>query len=325
MPTSAYNCFSLFFTYIFQIRGHSFIFLPVEKKVPKADWIEIFPDPTGFTILDEKFKLVPSKSFHTGQKKRSRKNEILFYASTSGTQSARQKIVGVSSEALLKNVHFFLTRFENHETDTFIVLSPLWFDPAVLVIFEAIFNRSDIILLSKRELLTPRLLSDALTNQKNIRRLFLTPTLVKTLRKVRNANLKYVLIGGEEPVPHSELIEVFGNIEFYNIYGLTEVSIWACLTEIRPKETKIPLLRSKEEKSTQLLFGITNIVVRNGKIVIQFENSRQTEVDGEFISQEFETGDFGCVNSQVSLILTQFCCFFFRPKVFIDLVASKVA
>ena len=197
---------------------------------------------------------------------------------------------------------FFLSRFENHQNDVFIVLSPIWFDPAILVIFEAIMNQSSISIVSKRLTLTPDILSEKLSAQKNLRRLFMTPTLAKTLQKCHNADLKYVLLGGEEPLRHSELIEIFGNKEFFNLYGLTELSIWACLTDIRENETKTPILRLREDKSLQIIFGIKDLVLRKRKIVIQFENSRQTRINENFILEEFETEDFGRLNSQVRFI-----------------------
>ena len=74
-------------------------------------------------------------------------------------------------------------------------------------------------------MLTPDILSVKLSTQKKLRRLFMTSTIAKTLQKCQNFDLKYVFLGGEEPLRYSELIEIFGNKEF-----LTSTALPNCLS-----------------------------------------------------------------------------------------------
>ena len=49
------------------------------------------------------------------------------------------------------------------------------------------------------------------------------------------------LFGGEECPCYSELESIFGNeiekIDFYNLYGLTEASVWSAIVRVLPGDT----------------------------------------------------------------------------------------
>jgi len=50
------------------------------------------------------------------------------------------------------------------------------------------------------------------------------------------------MLGGEECLSYSELFSIFGskmdNMTIFNLYGLTEVSIWSSIVKILPSDVE---------------------------------------------------------------------------------------
>ena len=133
----------------------------------------IFTGSGDFTICGETYRFGKVTAPIMGE------SDDLYFALTSGTVSKTAKIVQVSCTALMENVTFFRPKFDDKNGDAVCVLSPLTFDPAIMTLFEGLFNSSKIILFSSRAILDGRAVRTVLSTEPKLKRIFLTPSLFR--------------------------------------------------------------------------------------------------------------------------------------------------
>ena len=98
----------------------------------------------------------------------------------------------------------------------------------------------------------------------------MTPTLFKSLGNNVPHSVKHLLLGGEA-FPNIQL-PMRDTLKIYNIYGLTEMSVWQSMVEINEQLTSIPIFQQPN------LLKETDISVSDGEIVIE-SKTRNCYVD----------------------------------------------
>ena len=116
----------------------------------------------------------------------------------------------------------------------------------------------------------------------------MTPSLLKSLGNDVPHSVKHLLLGGEA-FPDLEF-PVRTNLKIYNIYGLTEMSVWQSLVNVLPINnqsiTPVPICQKKN-----LLRDTEVKVCADGEIVV-FSKTRSCCVDGIW-QFEVKTKDLG--------------------------------
>ena len=96
-----------------------------------------------------------------------------------------------------------------------------------------------------------------------VERVFLTPSLFR-MHQWSATKISKFMFGGEESPSYSE---AFANVNrkasFWNLYGLTECSVWSSCTEIQENEERAPIYRSTSDVATGHTFS-----VQSGKLEI---------------------------------------------------------
>ena len=255
----------------------------------------VYDDSEDFTILGVKYR-VEGLDAKQPTPKSKRTDDYLYYASTSGTVSTTPSVVQVSCDNFLQNIDFFRHRLGGEVGDVSCILSPLTFDPAILTLFEAIFNCGRIVLFSTRAVLDGRRVVNALADTDRLRQVFLTPSLFRRFSALRDNNLSHVLLGGEVAPSHGELVNVFGSkVRFWNLYGLTELSVWSSMVEIRCEDGTVPIYRPQ---SNGLVNGTTEFTTTDsGELVIHINPSRQCIVNGVPVPLKYKSGDVVAIGS----------------------------
>ncbi|KAJ6225118.1 hypothetical protein RDWZM_003663 [Blomia tropicalis] len=178
--------------------------------------------------------------------------KIAYLISTSGTSSSIanhndqklsfKKFVFVPHKSIVSNILDFKVQFKLNCNDSIFITSPYTFDPSICDIFLGLSSWSKIILASKTIRHSPKNVRK-IFHQFNVSHITITPSLwsrftsshedVEWYSSLRNLNF-----GGELGIPFESIISTYltknKNIRVYNLYGLTEVSVWSsifCLNE----------------------------------------------------------------------------------------------
>lgn len=178
----------------------------------------------------------------------------------------------------------------------FQVASPPTFDPFYVDIFAGFLSRSRLLLTSPRIKIEAEKLINFLTRE---RATFcqMTPTLFKRLsNRLWTAKFKSIVIGGESFPSFSVAQDC--SIDFYQAYGITEMSCWQSLYKIRrediEKEVQFPIF----DPSRPNLISKTKVCIQGKEIFVQSDTRKamiQTE-DGQIVKSTdnpLSTGDLG--------------------------------
>ncbi|XP_078684711.1 beta-alanine-activating enzyme-like isoform X2 [Branchiostoma floridae x Branchiostoma belcheri] len=170
---------------------------------------------------------------------------LAYTLQTSGT-TGQPKTVGVPHSCIVPNILHLRSLFEVTAHDVIFSASPLTFDPCIVELFLALSCGASLLMVPDRVKKAPKFLADVLVRRQQVTVVQATPSLVRRFgpellqtRILRaDSPLRLLAFGGEEcPVPAD--IRAWrgpGNTtQFYNIYGITEVSSWATLYRI-PEE-----------------------------------------------------------------------------------------
>jgi len=198
---------------------------------------------------------------------------------------SNRKLIHVTPDCLTSNLESIISRtMLDSPTDKpkiTPILSPFNFDTAILLLFEAIKTNAVILLVDK--LMIHQNLSRILSDN-FVTRLFITPSLLRQTR-INFSTLRVLMLGGEECLSYPELVSIFGSnmdkMTIYNLYGLTEVSIWSSIVKILPSDVhRVPIMRSKDD----LLFG-NRVEIRNNRIFIKPNAIRKCSINGQFFDE----------------------------------------
>uniref|UniRef100_A0A673VMV4 Aminoadipate-semialdehyde dehydrogenase n=1 Tax=Salmo trutta TaxID=8032 RepID=A0A673VMV4_SALTR len=163
---------------------------------------------------------------------------LAYILHTSGT-TGLPKTVRVPHKCIVPNILHLRSLFQMTPDDVVFLASPLTFDPSVVEIFLALTSGARLLIVPTAIKRMPNRLAHVLFKKHKTTVLQVTPTLLGRFgRRVlqeevlsAGSSLRVLALGGEA-CPSLALLRSWrqqGNCtHIYNIYGITEVSCWAC-------------------------------------------------------------------------------------------------
>uniref|UniRef100_A0A8C7MBT9 Aminoadipate-semialdehyde dehydrogenase n=2 Tax=Oncorhynchus kisutch TaxID=8019 RepID=A0A8C7MBT9_ONCKI len=163
---------------------------------------------------------------------------LAYILHTSGT-TGLPKTVRVPHKCIVPNILHLRSLFQMTPDDVVFLASPLTFDPSVVEIFLALSSGARLLIVPTAIKRMPNRLAHVLFKKHKTTVLQVTPTLLGRFgRRVlqeevlsAGSSLRVLALGGEA-CPSLALLRSWrqqGNCtHIYNIYGITEVSCWAC-------------------------------------------------------------------------------------------------
>ena len=113
----------------------------------------------------------------------------------------------------------------------------------------------------------------------------MTPSLFKRLGNNVPNTFKHLLLGGEA-FPKIQF-PIRDNLKIYNVYGLTEMSVWQSLVNVEPSETSsIPICQKPN------LLRETNVKLNDEGEIVVMSKTRACCIDGSW-QFEVRTKDLG--------------------------------
>uniref|UniRef100_A0A0K0F7W0 Acyl-CoA synthetase family member 4 (inferred by orthology to a human protein) n=1 Tax=Strongyloides venezuelensis TaxID=75913 RepID=A0A0K0F7W0_STRVS len=243
--------------------------------------------------------------FHFKELEWNGKNKIMYGIQSSGTTD-NPKIIYVPFSCIIPNIECFYEIFKLTCHDIIICSTSFSFDPSIIELFLPIIYGCKLILVQDKFRRQPSLLCDVILNEK-VTFFQTTPTFLKILTrsnvlKLLSSSLKFLLIGGEE-FPYFYLKNLMMSTNFtpnnllkvYNVYGITEVSCWATIKEIKlesliKSKLSFPNYKDIAEMFGRLLFSTSIQITSSGKILIG--GHRHCVVNYKFTQSSFiDSGD----------------------------------
>lgn len=170
------------------------------------------------------------------------KAALAYVLHTSGT-TGHPKIVQVPHKCILPNILHLRSLFHFSKEDVVFLASPLTFDPSVVDIFLTLTSGAQLLIVPTIIKKMPNRLAQLLFISHKTTVLQVTPTLLcrfghKILKEEVlscGSSLRVLALGGEA-CPSPALLSTWkhkdNKTQIYNIYGITEVSCWACCYRI---------------------------------------------------------------------------------------------
>ncbi|KAJ3598949.1 hypothetical protein NHX12_032912 [Muraenolepis orangiensis] len=218
------------------------------------------------------------------------KGDFAYVLHTSGT-TGLPKIVRVPHKCIVPNIQNLRSLFQISADDLVFLASPLTFDPSVVEIFLALSSGARLLIAPSVVKKAPRRLAKLLFEDHKTTVLQVTPTLLgrfgrRTLREEvlsAGSSLRVLALGGEA-CPSPGLLRSWrqeGNTtQVYNIYGITEVSCWACCHRVTEG-----LLQSRHQAESSIPIGAplldTVVEVRDDQGRIITEGQGQVFIGGQ--------------------------------------------
>ncbi|XP_060884723.1 beta-alanine-activating enzyme isoform X2 [Labrus mixtus] len=174
--------------------------------------------------------------------KESGRADLAYVLHTSGTTGV-PKTVRVPHRCILPNILHLRSLFQMSSDDVVLLASPLTFDPSVVDMFLALSSGAQLLIVPAVMKKMPRRLAQLLFTRHKTTVLQVTPTLLvrfgqRILQQEvlsSGSTLRVLALGGEA-CPSPALLRSWKHEEnkthIYNIYGITEVSCWACVYQI---------------------------------------------------------------------------------------------
>ncbi|KAF1386130.1 hypothetical protein PFLUV_G00114970 [Perca fluviatilis] len=168
--------------------------------------------------------------------------DVAYVLHTSGT-TGLPKIVRVPHKCILPNILHLRSLFQMSAGDVVFLASPLTFDPSVVDIFLALSSGAQLLIIPTVIKKMPGRLARLLFKHHKTTVLQVTPTLLgrfgqRILKQEvlsPGSSLRLLALGGEA-FPSPALLRSWrhedNHTHIYNIYGITEVSCWACSYQI---------------------------------------------------------------------------------------------
>lgn len=241
--------------------------------------------------------------------------EIVYVAQTSGT-TGKRKSVFVTWNSIGSNVNDYLRLFQ---VSSVLSVSPPTFDPFYLEITLAFLKKVPIHFMKQSLKLNQVQFSQIVTEYK-ISWIQITPSLFNVVKNGTcfrgESDLKFVILGGEKcpsEFPAS-------SIQYYNAFGVTEMSCWQSLVEI-DKEQATPIWSEKLNllSETSVTLNEQNeILVSSGSRICHVFPDNGTEINhSKFV---VNTGDQGRWSKDSMSIY-----FVSRSKDFIKIQGKRIA
>lgn len=248
---------------------------------------------------------------------------VSYIINTSGTTGLLQdsvpksKLIFVPQESICDNIQDFKEEYQLNETDSVLVCSPFTFDPSICDTFLALSSFCHLFLISNSIRNSPSSLLRVLS-QFRISYITITPSVwhrfsIVSLREYLQSegfSLRFLNFGGELSIPVEEIKTILewskSPPKIYNLYGLSEMSVWASIY----KFTTLPEISGGEESYFEKYLPILGRPVKNtlvyldtdDQILIESTRRRCLINDGHWsFRAKLLTNDQGlCVKSQQS-------------------------
>ncbi|KAM9831351.1 beta-alanine-activating enzyme [Neosynchiropus ocellatus] len=264
---------------------HSDLLQQFQSAVSDHMTVEIIETLPKFKLTLVRVEPVPTAEPRSGTKRPKRCGSdgrgVAYVLHTSGT-TGLPKIVRVPHECILPNVLHLRSLFQVVPDDVIFLASPLTFDPSVVDIFVALSSGAQLLILPNVIKKIPKQLSHLLFKTHKTTVLQATPTLLcrfghEVLKQVvlsSDSSLRVLALGGEA-CPSPSLLSSWKHEKnktiIFNVYGITEVSCWACCYEIPPS-----LLFSNDTSSSvplgsPLMATSVEVMDENGSVVTEGE------------------------------------------------------
>ena len=176
--------------------------------------------PSAFTKLNNK---VPQIS------------DAVYHVKTSGSKC--KKLISVPSQSIWSNVLDFQHIFQLKSEDVIFSAAPPNFDPFYLDILLSFLNGGCLLLTSQSMKILGGTKLVNILNQNRVSFCQMTPSLFRSLPRDLPSSLKYLLLGGEPFPSEEEILQkswIGDSRRLFNVYGLTEMSVWQSLVEVPP-------------------------------------------------------------------------------------------
>jgi iturin family lipopeptide synthetase A len=160
---------------------------------------------------------------------------LAYVMKTSGTTSINGTLVRVPFSTLNSNLNSIRKRLQLDQSVVGIQVSSITFDPHLIELLLPLCVGGSVVILSFRKVRDPNLLFHELCHHK-VTLFMCTPSLFKSFTDSQitflctNSSIRNILLGGEQ-FPDS-LLNLSTTCKIWNIYGTTESSVWATLSEI---------------------------------------------------------------------------------------------
>ncbi|XP_069378484.1 beta-alanine-activating enzyme [Paralichthys olivaceus] len=212
--------------------------------------------------------------------------DLAYVLHTSGT-TGFPKTVRVPHKCILPNILQLRSLFQMRADDVVFMASPLTFDPSVVDIFLALSSGAQLLIIPSVIKKMPNRLAQLLFKHHNTTVLQVTPTLLcrfgpRVLQQEVlscGSSLRVLALGGEA-CPSPALLRSWrhedNKTHFFNIYGVTEVSCWACCYKI-PQSSN--LSASSVPLGTPLMDTVVEVRDEHGGVVTEGEG--QVFIGGE--------------------------------------------
>ncbi|XP_068599593.1 beta-alanine-activating enzyme [Brachionichthys hirsutus] len=177
-----------------------------------------------------------------GASKEAGHKDLAYVLHTSGT-TGLPKIVKVPHQCILPNILHLRSLFQMRADDVVFLASPLTFDPSVVDMFLALSSGAQLLIIPAVIKKKPRQLAHVLFKAHKTTVLQVTPTLLVNFGRhilkgevlSSGSPLRVLALGGEA-CPSPSLLRSWRHKDnktcIYNIYGITEVSCWACVYQV---------------------------------------------------------------------------------------------
>ncbi|MGH0157829.1 UNVERIFIED_CONTAM: hypothetical protein FKN15_065100 [Acipenser sinensis] len=207
---------------------------------------------------------------------------LAYVLHTSGT-TGLPKIVRVPHRCIVPNILHLRAMFQITPEDVLFMASPLTFDPSVVELFVTLSSGASLLIIPSVVKMMPTKLAAVLFNHHRVSVMQATPTLVRQFGTSllnstvlsASTSLRILALGGEA-FPTLAVLRNWrakGNkTQFFNLYGITEVSSWATCYMI-PDDIINSTSRSEDPipLGTPLLGTTVEVRDLNGSLIKQGE------------------------------------------------------
>lgn len=186
---------------------------------------------TVFNLVVDLYKLDINGSHH------SYATDHSYIAMTSGS-TGEPKHIQVPIQCMQPNIEDLTKLFEITPSDVIYFSTPLTFDPSMIEILLACMNGASLLIApEKADILFPEKNENSITFWQTTPSKFFQYSNLDIKNKILSANttLKTLALGGE-PLNGikrlKELKDTKNNTRIFTLYGVTEMSCWACVAEL---------------------------------------------------------------------------------------------
>ena len=182
--------------------------------------------------------------------------DVAYIIQTSGTTGEPKPIL-VSNSSILPNIQDFNAAFQLNKNDVVFLSSPLTFDPSIIDIFLSLVSGAQLLVVKTSEKIKPDLYSTLLIENR-VSVIQCTPSLLQNIFRpqtsvinrisspsmivkptVEKTSLRILAVGGEKC--SFQVREILQRLctegtAVYQLYGLTEMSVWQSMVKLEPKE-----------------------------------------------------------------------------------------